>query len=226
MKVAKDSSGYFESRKVLIVEDDPLLRSLIADGLKGSNFSVSVAASAAEAKRVILEVDPDVALLDIELGNGPTGLDLAEYISTTAPHIAIVFLTHLPDPRFAGQDSSSIPKRAAYIRKETITQPGVLVDIVESVLRDEVHSGLRHDLDPDRPLGGLSKSQISVLRSIALGFSNQEIAEQRDSTVRAVEHLIRRTLTAAGIEGDPTVSTRTSAARAYIEAAGLPIVNE
>jgi DNA-binding NarL/FixJ family response regulator len=57
-------------------------------------------------------------------------------------------------------------------------------------------------------------------------MSNTEIAEQRDSTVRAVEHLIRRTLTAAGIEGDPTVSTRTAAARAYIEAAGLPIVNE
>ena len=226
MKIAKNASGKFESRKVLVVEDDPLLRSLIADGLKGSQFSVSVAASAAEAKRVILEVDPDVALLDIELGNGPTGLDLAEYIASSAPHMAIVFLTHLPDPRFAGQDSSSIPKRAAYIRKETITQPGVLTEIVERVLRDDIDHELRHHLDPDRPLADLSKSQIAVLRSIALGMSNAEIAEQRDSTVRAVEHLIRRSLTAAGIEGDPTVSTRTAAARAYIEAAGLPIVNE
>ena len=225
MKVAKVSNGGFESRKVLVVEDDPLLRSLIADGLSGSGFKVEVAANAVEAKQAILNFDPDVALLDIELGTGPTGLDVAEYITQQKPHIAIVMLTHLPDPRFAGEDSKSIPKRAAYIRKETITQPGVLVDIVESVLRDEVHSGLRHDLDPDRPLGGLSKSQISVLRSIALGLSNQEIAEQRDSTVRAVEHLIRRTLTAAGIEGDPTVSTRTAAARAYIEAAGLPIEN-
>jgi hypothetical protein len=36
MKVAKNLSGKFESRKVLVVEDDPLLRSLIADGLKGN----------------------------------------------------------------------------------------------------------------------------------------------------------------------------------------------
>lgn len=120
MKVAKEVSGKFESRKVLVVEDDPLLRSLIADGLKGDKFSVSVAASAAEAKRVILEVDPDVALLDIELGNGPTGLDLAEYIATSAPHMAIVFLTHLPDPRFAGQDASSIPKPAAYTSRHQL----------------------------------------------------------------------------------------------------------
>jgi DNA-binding NarL/FixJ family response regulator len=225
MKVAKDSKNGFESRKVLVVEDDPLLRSLIADGLSGSGFNVEIASNALEAKQAILNFDPDVALLDIELGAGPTGLDVAEYIMQQKPHIAILMLTHLPDPRFAGEDSKSIPKRAAYIRKETITQPGVLVDIVESILRDEVHSGLRHDLDPDRPLGGLTKSQISVLRSIALGFSNQEIAEQRDSTIRAVEHLIRRTLISVGIEGDPTVSTRTAAARAYIEAAGLPIEN-
>ena len=226
MPVAVTDLGDYESRKVLVVEDDPLLRSLIADGLKGNGFFVSVAASAAEAKRVISEVDPDVALLDIELGNGPTGIDLAEYLSSQAPHIAIVFLTHLPDPRFAGEDSNSIPKKAAYIRKETITQPGVLTEIIERVLRDDISHELRHHLDPARPLADLSKSQISVLRSIALGMSNTEIAEQRESTVRAVEHLIRRTLLAAGIEGDPTVSTRTAAARAYIEAAGLPLINE
>lgn len=215
-----------ESRKVLVVEDDALLRSLIADGISGSGFTVAVAANAVEAKQVILNFDPDVAVLDIELGTGPTGLDIAEYITKQKPHIAIVMLTHLPDPRFAGEDSKSIPKRAAYIRKETITKPGALVEIIERVLRDEVHAELRQDLDPGRPLGALSKSQIGVMRSIALGLSNAEIAEQRDSTVRAVEQLIRRTLVAAGIEGDPSLSTRTSAARAYIEAAGLPISND
>jgi DNA-binding NarL/FixJ family response regulator len=215
-----------ESRKVLVVEDDALLRSLIADGISGSGFTVVVAANAVEAKKAVLDFDPDVAVLDIELGTGPTGLDVADYITKQKPHIAIVLLTHLPDPRFAGEDSKAIPKRAAYIRKETITQPGALVEIIERVLRDEMDSELRQDLDPDRPLGALSKSQISVLRSVALGLSNAEIAEQRDSTVRAVEQLISRTLVAAGIEGDPSVSTRTAAARAYIEAAGLPIPND
>lgn len=212
-----------ESRKVLVLEDDALLRSLIADGISGSGFTVAVAANAIEAKQAILEFDPDVAVLDIELGTGPTGLDVAEYITKRKPHIAIVMLTHLPDPRFAGEDSKSIPNRAAYIRKETITKPGALVEIIERVLRDEMHPELRQDLDPERPLGALSKSQISVLRSIALGMSNAEIADQRQSTVRAVEQIISRTLVAAGIEGNPSVSTRTAAARTYIEAAGFPM---
>ena len=215
-----------ESRKVLVVEDEALLRSLIADGISGSGFTVAVAASAVEAKQVILNFDPDVAVLDIELGTGPTGLDIAEYIAKQKPHIAIVMLTHLPDPRFAGGDSKSIPKHAAYIRKETITKPGALVEIIERVLRDEVNSELRQHLDPERPLGTLSKSQISVLRDIALGLSNAEIADHRDSTVRAVEQLIRRTLVAAGIKGNQSLSTRTTAARAYIEAAGLPVSQE
>ena len=215
-----------EKRKVLVVEDDSLLRSLISEVLSGSGFSVSSAANAVEARNLISTFDPDVALLDIELGAGPSGLDLGEFIKSQAPHIAIIFLTHLPDPRFAGVDSGSIPKKSAYIRKELISKPGLLLEIVESVLRDETGKNMRHDLDPQRPFAGLSKSQIAVLRSVALGLSNYEIATQRDTSVRAVENLIRRTLSAAGIEGDSTVNTRTAAARAYIEAAGFPVGNE
>lgn len=215
-----------EKRKVLVVEDDSLLRSLISEVLSGSGFSVSSAANAVEAKNLISTFDPDVALLDIELGAGPSGLDLGEFIKSQAPHIAIIFLTHLPDPRFAGVDSGSIPKKSAYIRKELISKPGLLLEIVESVLRDETGKNMRHDLDPQRPFAALSKSQIAVLRSVALGLSNYEIATQRNTSVRAVENLIRRTLSAAGIEGDSTVNTRTAAARAYIEAAGFPVGNE
>ena len=217
-----------EARRVLVVEDDPFLQSLIADTLAGSGFEVQTASSAAQAKNTIITFDPDAAVLDIELGNGPTGIDLADLIVRQYPHTAIVFLTHLPDPRFIGVDSSSIPNRAAYIRKETITEQGALVQIIETALRDGSTRSkkLRTDLDPNRPLANLSKSQISVLRSIAQGLSNAEIAQQRGSTVRAVEHLIRRTFAAVGIDMDQYVNARTAAAREYVEAAGLPVGSE
>lgn len=213
-----------EPRRVLVVEDDPFLRSLIADTLMGAGFEVETANNAASAKQVVLNFDPDAAVLDIELGNGPTGIDLADLIVRQFPHTAIIFLTHLPDPRFVGVDSTAIPTKAAYIRKETITEKGALVNIIESALRDGTsrNKKLRTDLDPNRPLGNLSKSQISVLRSIAQGLSNAEIAVQRGSTLRAVEHLIRRTFAAVGIDADQSVNARTAAARAYVDAAGLP----
>jgi DNA-binding NarL/FixJ family response regulator len=217
-----------EPRRVLVVEDDPFLQSLIADTLIGAGFEVETANNAANAKQVVLSFDPDAAVLDIELGNGPTGIDLADLIVRQFPHTAIIFLTHLPDPRFVGVDSTSIPAKAAYIRKETITEKGALVNIIESALRDGTkrNKQLRTDLDPSRPLGNLSKSQISVLRSIAQGLSNAEIAVQRGSTLRAVEHLIRRTFAAVGIDADQSVNARTAAARAYIDAAGLPTSSE
>lgn len=217
-----------DARQILVVEDDPFLQTLIADNLTSAGFEVKVANNAASAKAILADFDPDAAVLDIELGNGPTGIDLAELIVRQFPHTAIVFLTHLPDPRFVGVDSTAIPSKAAYIRKETITQQGALVQILEATLRDgsTKNKKLRTDLDPNRPLAALSKSQIAVLRSIAQGLTNAEIAAQRGSTVRAVEHLVRRTFAAANIDGDQSVNTRTAAARAYIRAAGLPTSGE
>jgi len=217
-----------DTRRILVVEDDQFLQSLIADTLIGAGFEVATASNAAKAKSIISTFDPDAAVLDIELGNGPTGIDFADFLVRQFPHTAIVFLTHLPDPRFVGVDSSAIPPKAAYIRKETITEKGALVEILESALRDGAtkNKKLRTDLDPNRPLGNLSKSQISVLRSIAQGLSNAEIAEQRGSTIRAVEHLIRRTFAAIGIDTDQSLNARTSAARAYVDAAGLPTSSE
>ncbi len=217
-----------DSRRILVVEDDTFLQTLIADTLSGAGFEVKVANSAASAKSVMTDFDPDAAVLDIELGNGPTGIDLADLIVRQYPHTAIIFLTHVPDPRFVGVDFTAIPTKASYIRKETISQQGALVQVVEETLRNGSgrNKKLRTDLDPNRPLAGLSKSQISVLRSIAQGLTNAEIAAQRDSTVRAVEHLVRRTFAAANIDGDQSINARTAAARAYIKAAGLPTSSE
>ena len=64
------------ARRILVVEDEPLLRDLIAKSVEASGFIVSTAANAADAKRAIKVSDPDALVLDIELGPGGTGLDL------------------------------------------------------------------------------------------------------------------------------------------------------
>ena len=79
------------SRQILVVEDKPLLRDLIAKSLEASGFIVSTAANAADAKRAIKVSDPDAMVVDIELGPGANGLDLAQVISRQFPSIGIVF---------------------------------------------------------------------------------------------------------------------------------------
>jgi DNA-binding NarL/FixJ family response regulator len=209
-------------RGVVVVEDDPMTRGLIANTLKAAGFTVETAANAVEARRIIAQTDPDAVVLDIDLGMGPTGIDLADALLRDHPHLTLLFLTHLPDSRFAGRQTGSIPKKAGYMRKERLVQPEVLVETLEALLRGDSDCDTRDDLDPDRPFAKLSRTQIEVIRMVALGLSNQQIADKRGTSVRAVQDLISRCLENLGIDDQSPGSTRVAAARQYIAAAGIP----
>ena len=180
------------ARHVLVVEDEALLRDLIAKSLESSGFLVSTAANATDAKRAIKAFDPDAVVLDVELGPGPNGFDLAEVIARQRPDIGVVFLTNLPDPRFGSTTGKKIQKNQAYIRKGAIESGGDLVRALEAVLRDSVTNEYRHDLASNRPLASLSQRQLATLRLVSEGKTNQQIADIRGTSVRAVESMLSR----------------------------------
>jgi DNA-binding CsgD family transcriptional regulator len=80
----------------------------------------------------------------------------------------------------------------------------------------------RDDVRSSHPLSRISKSQLEILRLVALGHSNQEIAAIRGTTLRAVEGLLKRTIASAGIEISDMAHGRVLAAREFMKAAGLP----
>ena len=202
-----------KARHVLLVEDEPLLRDLIAKSIEASGFIVTTAANATDAKRAIKTADPDAMVVDIELGPGPNGLDLAEVVAKQRPDIGVVFLTNLPDPRFGGS-GKTITKNQAYIRKGAIESTGELVEALEAVLRDRVTKQYRHDLASNRPLSNLSQRQIATLRLVAEGKTNQQIADLRGTSTRAVESMLSRIFEALSI--DPKSSNpRVEAASKY-----------
>ena len=207
-------------RSVLVVEDEPLIRNLVATQLRAEGFEVITAENAVEARKKADAHDPDVALLDIELGNGPTGFDLSAILRKQDPGIAIVFLTHLPEPRLIGLDNKIVPKNAAYLVKDKISDPGILTEAIEAALRDRVGEHLRDDKHSESKFSSISRSQIQVLQLMAAGLSNQQIADQRGTTIRAVENLIKRALEAAGIDDGQGLHTRVSASREYLRAIG------
>jgi len=188
-----------KTRHVLLVEDEPLLRDLIAKSIEAQGFLVTTAANATDAKRAVKSVDPDAMVVDIELGPGPNGLDLAEVIAKQRPDIGIVFLTNLPDPRFGG-DGKAIAKNQAYIRKGAIESTGELLQALEAVLRDRVTKEYRHDLASNRPFSNLSQRQISTLKLVAEGKTNQQIADLRGTSTRAVESMLSRIFEALAID--------------------------
>ncbi|NDC47974.1 MAG: DNA-binding response regulator [Micrococcales bacterium] len=209
-------------RSVLVVEDEPFVRGLVADKLKGDGFTVELASSAAEARKITANKDIDIVVLDIDLGSGPSGLDLGLALHKMHPEIALVFLTHVPEPRIFGVDVKSMPKNAAYLLKQRLADPNLLKDAIEAALRDKVGPEFRDDLRPTHPLMNVSKTQLDVLRMIAKGYSNQQIAEARGTTLRAVENLVNRAIAAAGIDVKSKTSARVIAVREFIRVAGLP----
>jgi DNA-binding NarL/FixJ family response regulator len=208
------------SRHVVVVEDEALLRDLIAKSLEGAGFKVATAANAADAMRACLATDPDVVVVDIELGAGPDGFEFAEALHKETPDVGIVFLTNLPDARFAGKDTKNLPKNVAYLRKSQLTDTSELVIALESVLTDSRELIPRHDLQTNRPMAELSKRQITVLQLLAMGNSNSQIAEQRGTSIRAVEGIISRIFSVLGIDPAAEGNARVEAAREYLTVSG------
>ena len=208
------------NRHIVVVENETLLRDLLAQALEVNGFKVTTAANAADAKRAWLATDADALVIDIELGSGPNGFDLAELILRQAPEVGIVFLTNLPDPRFADRDSRDLPRNVAYLRKNKLVDAIDLVGAINAVLQDKVDSSMRHDFDTDRPFAQLSRKQISVLNLVALGQSNQQIAESRGTTVRAVEGMVSRIFESMGIDPAAEGNARVEATRSYLAATG------
>jgi DNA-binding NarL/FixJ family response regulator len=207
---------------VLVVEDDRLTLGLLAEILTQAGFVVGAADTVAQARIMWDRMDPDAVVLDVDLGPGVNGFDLADAFTAQTPSLAVLFLSTLPDARFAGRNPDSLPVGVGYVRKDQISQPRVLVEALDAVLRGSEIDTPRQDLDPGRPMAELSRTQIEVLRMVALGMTNQQIANERGTSTRAVHNVLSRSMALIGADMTDEGNARVVAAREFIRAAGLP----
>jgi len=81
---------------LMVVDDEPELRTLLAEYFGRHGFTVRTAADAAEARRIVAEAAPDLALLDVNMP-GENGLSLARWLRETQAGIGILMLTTAGD---------------------------------------------------------------------------------------------------------------------------------
>ncbi len=82
--------------RLLVVDDEPEIRSLLCDYFGRSGFEVQSAQDAATARLAVAQQPPDLALLDVNMP-GENGLSLARWLRDTHPRIGIVMLTSAAD---------------------------------------------------------------------------------------------------------------------------------
>lgn len=197
-------------RNAVVVDDEPLLCSIISEILESEGWVVTRANDALTALNAVKDTRPDLIVVDIDLGVGPTGIDVVQRVRADFPSIAVVFITNLADPRITGKGWDAIPDDASYIVKTELNSTNALREAVSSALSSG--SALRQIVE-HAPVRALSNSQIAVLTLVSAGKSNDEIAEERGTTVRAVERMISRMIEAANIPAGP--SARVQLARLY-----------
>lgn len=207
-------------RRILVVEDEPLVASLLRDVLEHAGFETATAPDAVEARTLTRDFDPDAALIDIHLGDGPSGLELGHLLHRTHPHVALVFLTRYADPRVMGTTTWSVPEGSSFLAKDRISDPAMLTRCIEAALAQEAPE--RHDVGAGSALARLTVTQLEILRLAALGLTNTAIARRRGTSERTVEQRLQSVYEALGVVSSPDVNVRVEAIRHYIAELGIP----
>lgn len=210
-------------RRVIMVDDDPFTRSNLASTLQVLGCFVVAADSVSSALRSMRNFAPDnmpnVALLDLDLGEGPTGLDLAQTLREEFPEIAIVVLSTYVDPRLIGSNLPEIPLGGVYVVKSSVTSPQVLGEAIDQAIAN-INLDKKKIAKPNFELSDLSDKQVEMMRMVASGLSNAEIAKRQWMTEAAVEKAITRLSKKMNLSGSKEQNQRVMIASTYHQLTG------
>jgi len=201
-----------EKIRVLLADDHAVLRA----GLKTlfhAQPDIEVVAEAADGEETVrksLEVAPDIVLMDITMP-GMSGLEATREIKRQNPTIKVLVLTMHEDEGYLRQmlragASGYVPKKAAdtellaalrathrgeYFIHSSMTA-GLVAEMREREPRDRT---ARQEQD------GLSQREREVLQLLAMGYTNQQIADKLYLSVKTVETYKARIKEKLGLQG-------------------------
>lgn len=202
---------------MLVVEDAPLMGSLIESFLTSEGFQVQRCTTASDARVIAKEFDPDLAILDVNLGEGMNGVQLGFILEQTHPGMAIMYLTQYPATFLSESGSTAHVRGRVVLSKDDVHSPPDLLHAVETALRG-FHSSTPDLEDPQ--LSRLTPRQWEILRMVASGMTNAAIAQQRGTSERAVEKQLKAIYQTLDITVDELNNARVLATRRYLQATG------
>jgi DNA-binding NarL/FixJ family response regulator len=204
-----------DRRRVLVVEDEPLMASLLAEVLTNHGFEVLTAANVSEARREIDRFDPDLLVLDVALGDGPTGVHLANALRLSRPDIAILVFTG------TSERGADLPPGVGLLRKHQVTDERYLLEAIEKVLGEQAGEIAQVERAEDL-FSFLGANGSRVFRLLAEGHNNVEIATRCDVSAKTVERWVERIYRDLGIDTKGSLNPRVEAARQFYLSVGVP----
>jgi len=206
--------------KLLILENDGFAASFIKANLSKEEFaSIEIAKSASTAMQLFREFNPAVCLLDIEIGTGPNGIDVARAMRRLNPDVGIVFLTSVQDPRLIDLKGLDLPTGSFYMAKSSVSEPQEIAHALHDSI-SAAKSDSACEIRTSVPALNLSSGQYELIRYIAEGLSNKEIASRKVVTIKSAENSIARLAKKLAIQDLTANSQRVLIAKKYFELIG------
>jgi two-component system, NarL family, response regulator NreC len=170
--------------RALLVDDHQIVRSGVKRVLEASG-TIEVVGEASGVRDALTQaraLKPDVVVLDLTLRDG-SGLDVIADLRAGGARVVILSM----------QDEPAYARKAfelgaqGYVVKDAADEE--LASAIETVLADRiyVHPALAVRLVMREPEDDLTDREREILRLIALGYTNQEIAGQLFLSVRTIE---------------------------------------
>ncbi len=182
--------------KIIIVDDDKIVRDSLEFVLKGQNYDVVASGkNAAEAVSLYFKYKPDLMLMDIQMGES-TGLEASKKILAKDSNAKILLLTTFHDKEYI--DEAMRLGCKGYILKENIAGISSAIDsilndrvvydsnIIKSIMSNKEESTYS-DITKNEKLSELSTRELEILSLVADGLNNKEIANElylSEGTVR------------------------------------------
>lgn len=202
--------------RVLIADDHKLFRQGLVSLMHTRDDLVEVVGEAPTGREAVLLAErlrPNVVLMDIYMPDG-SGLQALKEIRERFPDIAVVMLTSSESDEHLFEAVQS--GAAGYLLKSL--DAGELFDLLEGVTRGEaamtramasrlLKGVARRSSDPERGEEALTERELAVLRLVARGASNPEIAAALCITVNTVKSHLKNILAKLHLENRTQIAT-------------------
>jgi DNA-binding NarL/FixJ family response regulator len=212
--------------RVVLADDDVLLREGLASLLDRSGFGVvGQASDAAQLMELVSRREPELAVVDIRMPPKyeTEGLEAARVIKRDFPQTAVVVLSAHVEVEHA-MDLLANGHRTGYLLKSRVTHIDEFVDTLKRVERggSAVDPALVQELvaarRSDDPLGGLTAREREVLALMAEGQSNAGIGQALWVTEGTVEKHVRSIMMKLQLPEAAEVHRRVLAVLAFLDA--------
>lgn len=195
--------------RIFLLDDHELVRRGVRDLLWAEEdlLVVGEASSAEEALERIPQTQPDVAVLDVRLGEGdPSGIEACREIRSRYPSVACVMLTSFADDE--ALFASIMAGAAGYVLKQirgadlvaAVRRVGAGESLLDPAVTARVLERLRNPQPEADPLAQLTPQERRILDLIAEGRTNRQIAEVMFLAEKTVKNYVSHLLAKLGME--------------------------